>query len=86
MPPLALPARPYMENARRIWEELGLPRLSVQAPWHGYSLGDWSPDWQDFADNAAKGDWRANGANTFARRRGGLIPETPVRNVEGKKP
>ncbi|HEX5867490.1 MAG TPA: UbiD family decarboxylase [Beijerinckiaceae bacterium] len=86
MPPLALPAQPYMENARRIWEELGLPRLSVQAPWHGYSLGDWSPDWQDFADNAAKGDWRANGENTFARRRGGLTPETPVRNVEGKKP
>ncbi len=86
MPPLALPAQPYMESARRIWKELGLPRLSVQAPWHGYSLGDWSPDLQAFADNAAKGDWRANGANTFARRRGGLTPETPVRNVEGKKP
>jgi 4-hydroxy-3-polyprenylbenzoate decarboxylase len=86
MPPLALPARAYMENARKIWEELGLPRLSVQAPWHGYSLGDWSPDWQDFADNAAKGDWRANGANTFARRRGGLTPETPVRTVEDRKP
>jgi 4-hydroxy-3-polyprenylbenzoate decarboxylase len=85
MPPLALPARPYMENARRIWEELGLPRLSVQAPWHGYSLGDWAEQWQEFADNAAKGDWDKNGANTFARRRGGLTPETPVRNVEGKK-
>jgi 4-hydroxy-3-polyprenylbenzoate decarboxylase len=85
MPPLALPARPYMENARKIWEELDLPRLSVQAPWHGYSLGDWSPEWQAFADNAARGEWDKNGANTFARRRGGLTPETPVRNVEGKK-
>jgi 4-hydroxy-3-polyprenylbenzoate decarboxylase len=84
MPPLALPARSYMENARQIWEELGLPRLSVQAPWHGYSLGDWSREWQDFADNAAKGDWEKNGENTFARRRGGLTPETPVRKVEGK--
>ncbi|HEY7383582.1 MAG TPA: UbiD family decarboxylase [Beijerinckiaceae bacterium] len=83
--PLALPARPYMENARRLWEELGLPRLSVQAPWHGYELGDWSPQWQEFADNAAQGAWEANGTNTYARRQGGLKPETPVRNVEGKK-
>jgi UbiD family decarboxylase len=85
MPPLALPARPYMENARKIWEELSLPRLSVQAPWHGYSLGDWTAQWQEFADNAARGEWGKNGQNTFARRRGGLTPETPVRNVEGKK-
>jgi 4-hydroxy-3-polyprenylbenzoate decarboxylase len=85
MPPLALPAKPYMERARAIWEELGLPRLSVQAPWHGYDLGDWSPDWQAFADNATSGEWRKNGLNTFARRRGGLTPETPVRNVENKK-
>lgn len=84
MPPLALPARPFMENAKKIWEELKLPRLSPQAPWHGYSLGDWSADWQTFADNAVKGDWPENGENTLARRRGGLMPETPVRNVEKK--
>jgi 4-hydroxy-3-polyprenylbenzoate decarboxylase len=71
-----------MENARKIWEELGLPRIVPQSPWHGYSLGDWSDLWQQFADNAVKGDWAANGANTYGRRRGGLTPETPVRNVE----
>ncbi len=42
MPPLALPAEPYMTRARKIWEDLQLPRLSPQPPWHGYSLGDWS--------------------------------------------
>jgi hypothetical protein len=84
--PLALPARPYMENARRIWEELGLPRIVPQPPWHGYSLGDWDALWQEFADNAAKGDWARNGEHTFARRRGGLTPETPVRSVETTKP
>lgn len=86
--PLALPAKSYMENARHLWEEmakdLDLPRLSVKAPWHGYDLGDWSAEWQSFADAATAGQWRANGENTFARRRGGLKPETPVRNVEGK--
>jgi 3-polyprenyl-4-hydroxybenzoate decarboxylase len=84
MPPLALPAEEFMRNAKAIWEELGLPRLTPQPPWHGYSLGDWSADWQTFADNAARGDWAANGKNTYARRRGGLKPETPVRTVEAK--
>lgn len=83
MPPLALPAESFMRNAKQIWEELGLPRLTPQPPWHGYTLGDWTTLWQEFADNAAKGDWAKNGDNTYARRRGGLTPETPTRTVEG---
>jgi 4-hydroxy-3-polyprenylbenzoate decarboxylase len=82
MPPLALPPAPYMTRARGIWEELQLPRLSPQPPWHGYDLGDWSPDWTGFADAAVRGDWRALGEATYARRRGGVRPETPVRDVE----
>jgi 4-hydroxy-3-polyprenylbenzoate decarboxylase len=84
-PPLALPAREFMERARGIWEELGLPALTPQPPWHGYSLGDWADDWETFARRAVKGEWEANGVETFARRRGGVTPETPVREVEGKK-
>jgi 4-hydroxy-3-polyprenylbenzoate decarboxylase len=84
-PPLALPAREFMERARGIWEELKLPSLTPQPPWHGYSLGDWANDWETFARRAVKGEWEANGADTFARRRGGVTPETPVREVEGKK-
>ena len=38
-----------------------------------------------FARRAVKGEWEANGRDTFARRRGGVTPETPVREVEGKK-
>src|SRR5207248_50021 len=44
-PPLALPAREFMEHARGIWQELGLPSLKPQPPWHGYSLGDWAERW-----------------------------------------
>lgn len=84
--PLALPAKPFMENAQKIWNELrgahNLPALSMKAPWFGYELGDWAADWQTFADNAVSGDWARNGVDTFARRRGGLKPETPVRKVE----
>ena len=82
MTPLALPTRPYMEAAREIWEELELPRLSPQTPWHGYALGDWTDAWEQFARNAVEGRWIDNGQATFERRRAGIKPETPVRNVE----
>jgi len=82
MPPLALPTREIMEHARGIWEELGLPPLTVEQPWHGYSMGDWSETWELFARRAAAGDWELNGLNTLSRQRRGLDPETLVRTVE----
>jgi UbiD family decarboxylase len=85
LPPLALPAREHMERAQAIWKELGLPPLTVRPPWHGYSLGDWNGAWDVFAQNAMSEEWEKNGVNTAARRRGGLTPETPVRNVEGRE-
>src|SRR5712671_1529954 len=84
-PPLALPAREFMERARGIWQELQLPTLAPQPPWHGYSLGDWSQTWDVYAERAVAGKWQQSGEETFARRRAGLTPETPVREVEGKK-
>jgi hypothetical protein len=81
--PLALPAEEFVTRARVIWEELGLPRLVPQAPWHGYHLGDWTDDWSSFAEAAVRGHWRSNGVETFGRRQGGIKPETPVRNIGG---
>jgi 4-hydroxy-3-polyprenylbenzoate decarboxylase len=81
-PPLALPAREFMEHARAIWQELGLPSLTPQSPWHGYSLGDWSRNWDIYAQRAVAGQWAQSGEETLARRRAGLTPETPVREVE----
>ena len=43
-PPISLPKREYMERAKVIWEELGLPKLKPESPWFGYSLGEWSPE------------------------------------------
>ena len=84
MPPFALPAREYMERAKTIWEELGLPQLNPQPPWYGYSLGDWSDNWDLWAKRAVEGKWEETGRETFAGRKGGIIPETPVRSVTGK--
>ena len=82
MPPLALPTKPYMLKAKAIWEELGLPRLAPQPPWHGYELGDWAKLWDEFAQNAVEGKWIENGENTWNRRKPDLVPETPARKVE----
>jgi UbiD family decarboxylase len=81
-PPLALPTRAFMEHAKKIWEDLGLPALSPQPPWHGYTLGDWTEIWETYATRAVSGGWEQSGTETLARKRGGLTPETPVRNVE----
>jgi 4-hydroxy-3-polyprenylbenzoate decarboxylase len=85
MPPFALPAREYMERAKTIWSELGLPELNPQPPWYGYSLGDWDDKWAQWAQAAVDGKWEDTGRDTFARRRRGVIPETPVRSVEKDK-
>jgi 4-hydroxy-3-polyprenylbenzoate decarboxylase len=79
MPPLALPTKPFMEHARALWNELGLPPLDVRAPWHGYTLGEWTDTWEEFARRAAAGEWLENGRETCARQRKRLLPETPVR-------
>jgi len=84
MPPLALPTKPFMEHARELWNELGLPALKADSPWHGYTLGDWSETWERFAQRTAAGDWEANGLETQKRARPGLKPETPVTSVEKK--
>ena len=83
MPPLALPKREFMERALTIWKELGLPPVTPQPPWHGYSLGDWDAHYDIYAARAVAGEWEASGIETINRRRGGLKPESPARNVEG---
>src|ERR1700761_8321533 len=68
-PPISLPKREFMEHARTIWDELGLPKLKPQSPWHGYSLGDWDSVWDTYAERAVTGKWEETGKETFAHRR-----------------
>ena len=82
MPPLALPREEFMVRAKGIWEELQLPRLTPQSPWHGYELGDWSEQWTDYAKRAVAGDWETNGSMTENNQKGGMKPETPVRDFK----
>jgi 4-hydroxy-3-polyprenylbenzoate decarboxylase len=81
MPPLALPKREYMENARALWERLGLPTLKPETPWFGYSLGDWEEDWDKSALQAAMGNWADRSESYRQRRRCGIAPNTPTRSL-----
>jgi UbiD family decarboxylase len=56
-PPLSLPKKDYMERARQIWEELGLPKLEPQEPWHGYLMGLWPDELDGEARLAVAGDY-----------------------------
>ncbi len=79
MPPLALPTQPYMERSKAIWEELGLPKLRPQAPWFGYTLGDWLPQWEAAAERAATGRYLENGAISLTQQRNDVKAETKFR-------
>jgi len=79
MPPLALPKREYMENAKALWEKLGLPPLKPEMPWFGYSLGDWTDEWDDNALAAVRGNWMERSESYRQRRRRDVAPNTPTR-------
>jgi 4-hydroxy-3-polyprenylbenzoate decarboxylase len=81
-PPISLPKREYMERAKQIWEELGLPALKPEAPWFGYSLGEWNDDLERAAERAVKGDYFETGKMIAQRRRKDVKINTEVRDVE----
>ena len=84
MPPLALPAKQHMQRAMEIWQELGLPKLNVKSPWHGYSLGAWHEIWDAAGQRAAAGEYLENGRISAKLAVEGLKPETKV-DPDGSK-
>jgi 4-hydroxy-3-polyprenylbenzoate decarboxylase len=83
-PPIALPKREFMENAKAIWEELGLPKLTPEAPWFGYSLGDWSARNEEMAQRAVKGDYFITGEEIAKQRRNDVAMNTEIKDTQDK--
>lgn len=80
LPPLALPKREYMERARKVWDDLKLPRLRPQPPWFGAPSEDnWPDSWDEAARLAASGRYLDNGRVSEKKKRKGLKPETRVK-------
>lgn len=67
-PPISLPKREYMEHARELWEELGLPKLTPKMPWFGYSLGQWDEELDEEAALAVQGRHYETGEKLKSRR------------------
>jgi 4-hydroxy-3-polyprenylbenzoate decarboxylase len=84
MPPLALPKREYMENAKALWERLGLPALNPEVPWFGYSLGDWDEEWDRNARQATLGHWMDRSESYRQRRRSNVAPNTSSRTKDSR--
>ena len=81
-PPISLPKREYMERAKKIWEELGLPKLKPESPWFGYSLGEWPDELERAAELAVKGDYFETGELLVKRRRKDVRMNTEVRDLQ----
>ncbi len=84
-PPISLPKREYMERAKEIWEELGLPKLKPESPWFGYSLGEWPDELERAAELAVKGDYFETGKLLVKRRRKDVKMNTEVRDLQEPK-
>jgi 4-hydroxy-3-polyprenylbenzoate decarboxylase len=67
-PPVSLPRKEFMEEARGIWEELGLPELTPKVPWFGYSLGYWTDELAEEAELAIRGDYYTTGEKLAQNR------------------
>ena len=67
-PPLSLPKKPFMERAKQIWEEEGLPKLAVVKPWYGYSLGYWTEEHEEESELAIKGEHYITGEKLAKER------------------
>jgi 4-hydroxy-3-polyprenylbenzoate decarboxylase len=82
-PPISLPRREYMEGARKIWEELGLPTLRPEMPWYGYDLGEWTEHLEAQAQRAVQSEYWETGRWCAEHRRSDVPMNTEIRTLDG---
>ena len=63
-----------------------MPELKPEAPWFGYSLGEWSDELDEAAERAVRGDYFETGKRLDKRRRKDVRMNTEVRNVTESAP
>ncbi len=77
-PPIALPKREFMEEARELWNKLGLRPLQPESPWFGYDLGNW-PDWlEEQAKLATQSEYFKTGERIAKQRRSDVEMNAPI--------
>ncbi len=68
-PPVSLPKKEFMERAKKIWEEEGLPALTPKMPWYGYPLGYWTEEDAEAAELALRGEHYKTGEKHAKNRK-----------------
>lgn len=66
--PVSLPRKDFMERAHQKWAALGLPRLELKEPWHGYALTEWTRENEEEAGLAVCGRYFETGSKLQGRR------------------
>ena len=66
--PTSLPKQSYMERAKAIWEEIGLPQLNPREPWHGVSWGEWPESYRRHAEMAERGEFEKIAAEILQQK------------------
>jgi UbiD family decarboxylase len=69
MPPVSLPKREFMERSLELWREIGLPPVKPEAPWFGYSLGEWWDELDEEAKLATESRWTETGEKNLHQRK-----------------
>ncbi len=85
-PPVSLPKREFMENAKEIWEELEMPKLRPEAPWFGYDLGEWNEDLELMAQRAVRSEYWLTGEIIAQRRRSDVDMNVEIRTLDEGNP
>ena len=67
--PTSLPTKKYMERAREIWEEQGLPPLKPREPWHGVSWGEWPESYRRHAEMGDRGEFEQIAAEILQQKK-----------------
>ena len=80
-PPISLPKREYMERAKTIWDELGLPKLRPEMPWYGYDLGEWNDHLEHQAELAVKSEYWQTGEWCRQHKRSDVKMNTELRTL-----
>ncbi|MGH8519745.1 MAG: hypothetical protein ACREUE_20015, partial [Panacagrimonas sp.] len=60
------------------------PKLKPEAPWYGYTLGEWPAELDRAAEAAVRGDYFETGKLLEKRQRNDVGMNTEVRDLEPK--
>ena len=85
-PPISLPKREYMERAKVIWDELGLPALEAGDAVVRLFAGRMARRIRAAAQRAVKGEYFETGAELAKRRRNDVRINTEVRDLKPPAP